>query len=559
MRTLEKENQGVSFELKTEALSNMDDLMILQLNYVKMNGSDENFPTQLRWLCMHGFPLKYIPLELRMDNLVALDLSYSKIESFDVRYTNPSRPEKKQKLDGSCSKEKKLLGSLKILDLSFCEQLRRVGGFDGLHALERLILTNCIHLLEVCESIEQCAELGLLDLSYFKTLKKLPRTIRMLKKVKTLSLDGCNLGESQTKISDMDSVILEAIPNDQKFFMISLPRSLVSLSFENANLSNESFPMDFSCLSMLKELYLDENPIVSLPNCVRNLPRLVILSMKKCKLLMSIENPPYTLAFLDIYSISEHKPLLQKVSFVPEMSPLELSLGGGNSLAPSSLEIEGMVKIQPMTSVQEKVLHVLGWTNLDFTDESRVGTYFLLRGPEESEIQMYYEFGIFSTIYGGEKMPNWISSRSKGPSISFTIPSSPNNLRGLNFCSVQKSPFRNIDDFLSLPLIIISNRTKKQTWIYEHYIHNVSVGGGCAILLSHWMYGMKEMEDGKRDEEEDALGSYKSWNHIIGGDLTGFELTTGEYILHNERFLVHGTEVNLYHLPLVGDGAIFKG
>ncbi|CAH1440559.1 unnamed protein product [Lactuca virosa] len=56
--------------------------------------------------------------------------------------------------------------------------------------------------------------------------------------------------------------------------------------------------------------------------------------------------------------------------------------------------------------------------------------------PEESEIQMYYEFGIFSTIYGGQEMPNWITDRSAGPSISFTIPSSLNRFRGLNFCCV---------------------------------------------------------------------------------------------------------------------------
>ncbi|CAH1440561.1 unnamed protein product [Lactuca virosa] len=57
------------------------------------------------------------------------------------------------------------------------------------------------------------------------------------------------------------------------------------------------------------------------------------------------------------------------------------------------------------------------------------------RESEESEIQMYYEFGIFSTIYEGKEMPNWITDRSMGRSISFTIPSSPNNLTGLNFCA----------------------------------------------------------------------------------------------------------------------------
>ncbi|XP_052627781.1 disease resistance protein RUN1 [Lactuca sativa] len=47
-----------------------------------------------------------------------------------------------KKLNGSCSREKKLLGSLKILDLSFCEQLRRVGGFDELHALYEVVHRN---------------------------------------------------------------------------------------------------------------------------------------------------------------------------------------------------------------------------------------------------------------------------------------------------------------------------------------------------------------------------------------------------------------------------------
>ncbi|KAI3739341.1 hypothetical protein L2E82_29744 [Cichorium intybus] len=118
MHMLEKELDA-SFEVETDALSNMDSLMLLQLNYVHMNGSYGNFPRELRGLCMHGFPLKSIPLDLPMENLVALDLSYSNIESFVGCDSNPQRLEKRQKLDGLCSKEKRLLGSLKILNLSF--------------------------------------------------------------------------------------------------------------------------------------------------------------------------------------------------------------------------------------------------------------------------------------------------------------------------------------------------------------------------------------------------------------------------------------------------------
>ncbi|XP_023751061.1 disease resistance protein RPV1 isoform X1 [Lactuca sativa] len=578
MRMLEKETLRASFVLKTDALSNMDNLRLLQLNYLNISGSYENFPEELRWLCMHGFPLNSLPLDYPMENLVVLDMSYSNIESFGIYDSNPQRAEKRQKqLTESCLKDKRLLGSLKILNLSFCEELRSLGGFEELPALERLIVTNCIGLLVVCESIEACVELFLIDLSYCNNLEKLPKTINMLKKVTTVLLEGCNLGESQMEIMDMDSreivkakssssSVVEAIPSDLKFFAVSLPSSLVRLSLANNNFSTESFPLDFSWLFMLKDLNLDGNPIVSLPNCVRSLPILEMLSMSECKLLTSVEHPPYTIKELDLGFSS--KTLLRKVVFDLKMLPLKLSMLSDH-LALSSIEIQGMVKIQPMVGVEEKVLCSLGWTNLDFLNIMRVGTYFRGRGSEESEIQMYYEFGIFSTIYGGKEMPNWISCRSKGPSLSFTIPSSPNNLRGLNFCYVYTFPFP-YDQFILLPMITISNLTKNCTWIYNHYVYRVNVGEGCVILLSHWMFGMNEMEggdqvtittvteeveqlteecgvsfvfdDGNKDEEEeeDVLGYYKSWNHIIGGDLSSFQATTGEYYLSSRRHLWHG-------------------
>ena len=98
MRMLEKEKLAASFQLETDALSKMDNLMLLQLTYVHMNCFYENFPGELRWLCMHGFHLKSIPSELPMENLVALDMSYSNIESFIGCYSNPQRLEKWQKV-----------------------------------------------------------------------------------------------------------------------------------------------------------------------------------------------------------------------------------------------------------------------------------------------------------------------------------------------------------------------------------------------------------------------------------------------------------------------------
>ncbi|KAL7617002.1 hypothetical protein Lser_V15G03740 [Lactuca serriola] len=603
MRMLEKKKLCGSVELNTDALSKMDRLMLLQLNYVQITGSYNKFPEELRWLCMHGSSLKSIPSNLPMENLVALDMSYSNIESFGNFYSNTKRLHKWLKLTGSCFEGKRLPPSLKILNLSFCEQLLSLGGFGQLPALEKLILKGCVGLLEICESIEQCFELVLVDLSYCNKLKKLSRITGMLNKVKTLLLDGCNLGESRIEIKDMNSAellkanntdlntkaasraVLEVIPSDSKFFVISLPSTLVTLSLADNNLSNESFPVDFRCLAMLRELFLDKNPVVSLPHCVKNLPRLQMLSMQDCKMLTSVEHPPQTLTYLNLYS--KYKPLLRKVVFDTKMSPLDIFIEL-KTLLPSLFEFEGLVKIQPMAGVEEMVLHGLGWTKLDILHERGILTSSCDRTYVESEIQMYYEFGIFSTIYGGKEMPNWITDRNPGPSTSFTIPSSLNKLRGLNFCYVQMS----LDvEFKYLPMIIISNKTKSCTWIYDHCIDGViDVGEQCFTFLSHWMFGMNDMEvgdhititvrenrfhvckqdtqmcgvsfiydDGATDEEEDVLSYYKSWNHIIGGDLTGFQLTTGEYILNKSRILLRDVDSVLQpYQYLCGEDASFK-
>ncbi|KAD5802378.1 hypothetical protein E3N88_13738 [Mikania micrantha] len=592
MRMLEKEKLSGSLQLKTDALSKMDKLKLLQLNYVKINGSYENVSKELRWLCMHGFHLKSIPSELPLEKVVVLDMSYSKIESFDMSYSTSQQFVSRLKgLIGLSSKDKRLLGSLKILDLSFCELLHSVGGFYLLPALERLILENCTALIEVCESIEQCDELVHIDLRYCYKLKKLPEFLGKLKKVKTLLLDGCTSCQAP-----IETLYLDENPSVLKFTIIPLPSSLRILSLKNNNLSNKCFPKDLSCLAMLETLYLDENPIVSLPNCVRTLPRLKFLYMNWCEDLTSIENPPCTLSYLSLLSRDIFNPSsIRKIKFDLEMSPLNFQ-GAFGYLSPC--EIDDMLKIQDMASVEEKVLQSLGWTDLEFTKEMVLRSFKqLITFPMiqiSSNWEMYYEFGIFSTFYKGKEMPDWINCRSKGRSISFIIPSSINNLRGLNFLCILKKT-RYLNNMFEIPSIEISNITEKHTWVYRHHIDEVEFDGNkhyyeesgegeenykdaeeiyedgeeyCFSFLSHWMFGPNEMkvgdhiiinvesdyfledilecgiglvyddDDGKiGEEEEDVLGYYKSWNHIIGGDLSPFQTTTGEYILYSDRNL----------------------
>ncbi|KAK9050123.1 hypothetical protein SSX86_030907 [Deinandra increscens subsp. villosa] len=200
--------------------------------------------------------------------------------------------------------------------------------------------------------------------------------------------------------------------------------------------------------------------------------------------------------------------------------------------------------------------------------------------PPAKRQKMYYEFEIFSMFFLGDEIPNWISCRSKGPSISYTIPSSPKKLRGLNFCCVETHSRENFQ----LPMIQISNISKNHTWTYHHYSKGVDLGEKSLTLLSHWMFGPNEMEGGdqvtvivyhhvyssleqftmecgigvvyEEEKEDDVLSYYKSWNHIIGGDLSPFQLTTGEYFLDNEEFTPSRED---YEFPSIDDGGSFKG
>ncbi|KAM7473676.1 hypothetical protein LguiB_020919 [Lonicera macranthoides] len=157
--------------IRTDAFEKMEKLRLLKLNYTHVDGRYDNFPKSLIWLCWHGFPSKHMPIELSLENLIALDLHHSKLEEV-----------------WGCPK---FLGSLKILNLSYSERLVKTPNFLGVPNLERLILKGCVSLIEICESIEFLEELDLLDLTDCKNLRKLPRNMYKLGSLETLIISGC--------------------------------------------------------------------------------------------------------------------------------------------------------------------------------------------------------------------------------------------------------------------------------------------------------------------------------------------------------------------------------
>ena len=67
--------------VSTEAFAKMINLRLLKINSVRFTtGCYEKFSKELRWLCWHKCPLKVLPPNLNLDNLVVLDMRFSNVK-----------------------------------------------------------------------------------------------------------------------------------------------------------------------------------------------------------------------------------------------------------------------------------------------------------------------------------------------------------------------------------------------------------------------------------------------------------------------------------------------
>ncbi|XP_049352391.1 disease resistance protein RPV1-like [Solanum verrucosum] len=254
-------------ELGTNLFTIMNKLRLLQINYTHLNGAYKDFPKNLRWLYWRGFPLKCVPNDFPLESLSVLDMRNSCLERL---------------WEG-----RRVLPLVKILNVSHSHSLIRTPDFSGLPMLEKLVLKECVNLIEVHESIGTLeARLIFLNIKNCKRLKKLPREICKLKVLKTFIISGCsNLVELPRDLWRMQSLevflaneipmsqlpskrkqnpiwhalIRSWVPNPKKVLdlpWVSLPKSLVKISLSGCNLSEDDFPRDFSNLMSLQNLDL---------------------------------------------------------------------------------------------------------------------------------------------------------------------------------------------------------------------------------------------------------------------------------------------------------------
>ena len=66
--------------LTTRSFTNMRCLKLLQINGARLSGPFKLLSEELIWICWLECPMKSIPSDLMLDNLVVLDMQYSNIK-----------------------------------------------------------------------------------------------------------------------------------------------------------------------------------------------------------------------------------------------------------------------------------------------------------------------------------------------------------------------------------------------------------------------------------------------------------------------------------------------
>ncbi|XP_035833255.1 disease resistance protein RPV1 isoform X2 [Helianthus annuus] len=466
MRNVEQMTGPETLALKTSSLENMDKLKLLFLKYVNLFGSYDKFP-ELTWLGWHGCPLQTIPPGLLKSSLVAIDMSYGHMETFEA----PT-----------------VLKSLKYLSLKGCDKLVRICNLCLLPKLELLNLTNCSSLTHISKSIGDLESLVTLDLK---------GCIKMWKCVHRL----------ETMI----------IPEERWF---SLPKSLMWLFLTNCDLEfNSDIRVPFHAHSSLR-MSLAYNPFEYLPNNI-DLKMLRSLNLYSCQNLKSLPSIPSTLKELYIDWCTS----LERLTFQSgRFSLREFAYECCFKLS----EVQGLFKLLPVVKMEAADLGDMQWVKayedhkVDLVgDEITKGRIW--------NTQMLYEYGIMSTYLQGVKDKIMATYKSLGVyKVPFLFAKISNRTKGLTwvynpmvYCKSKVD-----EDVVWLSYWPIGNILDAGDEV--NVVIYVEKG---TMMVCECGANLVYMDDGEVQEEENCENSTRKGEEVIGGDLSEFEVTTGGYYL----------------------------
>ncbi|KAL4327299.1 hypothetical protein AHAS_Ahas13G0086200 [Arachis hypogaea] len=272
-------------ELSVEALSQMSCLKLLILTEVNFWGCLNFLSNEL------GYPFTCLPSSFQPNKLVKLILHHSNI---------------KELWEGI-----KDLHNLTHLELCYSKSLVNIPNLSQAPNLSRLDLKGCVKLVRLHPSIGCLKNLGYLNLENCRSLVSIPNNIFDLNSLYDLNLSGCwkllkdqlleqprqskQLNTGQSVQRHMTSSICKTLTRPLHFLssrrcsnsigllVPSLSRfpALVSLDISFCNLVE--IPDAIGQLCCLERLNIGGNNFVTLPHCIKELPKLRELNLQYCK------------------------------------------------------------------------------------------------------------------------------------------------------------------------------------------------------------------------------------------------------------------------------------
>ena len=174
--------------------------------------------------------------------------------------------------------------------------------FSGLPGFEKLILEDCIRLVQIHESIGDFQRLLILNLKNYTSLMELPKEMSILNSLQELVLGGC---------SNLDSLMNMVLEHHQGRTLLQSDGIVASTSYITSLPLKLFFPYrfparkklrftSFSLPLSLESLDLSGTPIRFLPESIKDLGPLRHLYLRNCKMLQTFPELPSHLYSLDV-------------------------------------------------------------------------------------------------------------------------------------------------------------------------------------------------------------------------------------------------------------------
>jgi hypothetical protein len=151
--------------------------------------------------------------------------------------------------------------------------LLRTPDFSGLPGLEKLILEDCIHLVQIHKSIGNLQNLVILNLKNCTSLVELPEEVSRMNSLEKLFLDGCSNLDSLNmepehhrgrRLLQSDGIVVASTSYITSWLLKLFYSSLFSAK-KNSRFARFSLPHSLTTLN------LGGTPIRFLPESIKNL------------------------------------------------------------------------------------------------------------------------------------------------------------------------------------------------------------------------------------------------------------------------------------------------